>query len=137
MNPKNNELSTPNLELGADEQLAGAENNVEKTPAAPEKAGNNQTPAVISTDQQQAAADTASAEAVSKNDSATAVPSTTNNVVQNVQDDGDLIEKEWVDKAKQIVEKTRNDPYKQSEELTVMKADYMKKRYGKDIKVDK
>jgi hypothetical protein len=50
-------------------------------------------------------------------------------------DDGDLIEKEWVNKAKQIVERTRDDPYKQSEELTVFKADYMKKRYGKTIKV--
>jgi len=50
-------------------------------------------------------------------------------------DDGDLIEKEWVDKAKQIVEHNREDPYKQSEELTVFKADYMKKRYGKTIKV--
>jgi hypothetical protein len=50
-------------------------------------------------------------------------------------DDGDLIEKEWVNKAKQIVERTRNDPYKQSKELTVFKADYMKKRYDKTIKV--
>lgn len=50
-------------------------------------------------------------------------------------DDSDLIEKEWVDKAKQIVERTRNDPHKQSEELTVFKADYLKKRYGKTIKV--
>jgi hypothetical protein len=52
-----------------------------------------------------------------------------------VTDDGDLIEKEWVDKAKRIVEQNRNDPYKQSEELTVFKADYLKKRYGKTIKV--
>ena len=54
-----------------------------------------------------------------------------------VVDDGDLIEKEWVSKAKQIVEKNRNDPYKQSEELTMFRADYMKKRYNKNIKVDK
>jgi hypothetical protein len=50
-------------------------------------------------------------------------------------DDKDLIEKEWVEKAKQIVERTRDDPYKQSEALTVFKADYIKKRYGKTIKV--
>lgn len=54
-----------------------------------------------------------------------------------VVDDGDLIEKEWVNKAKQIVDQNRNDPYKQSEELTVFRADYMKKRYNKNIKVDK
>lgn len=52
-------------------------------------------------------------------------------------DDSDLIEKEWVTKAKRIVERTRHDPYKQSEELTLFKADYMKKRYNKTIKVSK
>jgi hypothetical protein len=50
-------------------------------------------------------------------------------------DDSDLIEKAWVDKAKQIVERNRDDPHKQSEALTVFKADYMKKRYGKAIKL--
>lgn len=52
-------------------------------------------------------------------------------------DDADLIEKEWVTKAKQIVERTRDDPYKQSEDLTLFKADYMQKRYGKTIKVSR
>lgn len=52
-------------------------------------------------------------------------------------DDNDLIEKEWVNKAKQIVERTRDDPYKQSEELTVVKVDYMKKRYNKTLKLNK
>lgn len=50
-------------------------------------------------------------------------------------DDSDLIEKEWVNKAKQIVEKTRDDPYKQTEELTLVKVDYMKKRYNKTLKL--
>jgi hypothetical protein len=52
-------------------------------------------------------------------------------------DDNDLIEKEWVNKAKQIVERTRDDPYRQSEQLTGVKVDYLQKRYGKMIKVDK
>lgn len=52
-----------------------------------------------------------------------------------IADDSDLIEKEWVHKAKQIVERTRDDPYKQSEELTGVKVDYMKKRYNKTIKL--
>ena len=50
-------------------------------------------------------------------------------------DDSDLIEKEWVNKAKRIVEANREDPFKQSEELTGVKADYMKKRYDKNIKL--
>lgn len=70
--------------------------------------------------------------AVSANPAAPVLP------VQNsvlAADDNDLIEKEWVNKAKQIVERTRDDPYKQSEDLTIFKADYLKRRYGKTIKV--
>lgn len=51
--------------------------------------------------------------------------------------DDDLIEKEWVDRAKKIIESTRDDPHQQSEQLTLVKADYMKKRYDKTIKVSK
>jgi hypothetical protein len=49
--------------------------------------------------------------------------------------DTDLIEKEWVEKAKQIVESTSENPFVQQQELSKMKADYMKKRYNKDIKL--
>jgi len=49
--------------------------------------------------------------------------------------DSDLIEKEWVNKAKQIVEHTKDDPYEQQRVIGKFKADYMKKRYDKDIKV--
>lgn len=52
-----------------------------------------------------------------------------------IADDNDLIEKEWVLKAKQIVERTKDDPYNQNKELNVFKADYMKKRYNKSIKL--
>ena len=65
------------------------------------------------------------------------VSTTSNTSGPIITDDGDLIEKEWVNKAKHIVERTRDDPYKQSEELTVVKADYMKKRYDKTIKLSK
>ena len=63
------------------------------------------------------------------------VSATTSVVVPNAADDQDLIEKEWVAKAKQIVEKTRNDPYQQSKELTVFKSDYIQKRYNKTIRM--
>lgn len=49
--------------------------------------------------------------------------------------DVDLIEKEWVQKAKAIVAATNGDPYSQNKEINKMKADYIKKRYNKDIKV--
>ena len=51
-------------------------------------------------------------------------------------DDVDLIEKAWVEKAKQIVHGTHTDPYAQSKQLNQMKADYIKKRYGRAVKVD-
>ena len=52
-----------------------------------------------------------------------------------IADDADLIEKEWVDKAKEIVARTSQDPYRQNKELTLMKADYLKKRYNKDVRI--
>ncbi len=54
----------------------------------------------------------------------------------SVANDLDLIEKEWVEKAKAIVIKTRTDPHTQNDEINKFKADYMKKRYGKDIKIE-
>jgi hypothetical protein len=49
--------------------------------------------------------------------------------------DEDVIEKEWVDKAKKIVAQTRSDPYTQEKEVSKLQADYLKKRYGKEIKL--
>ncbi|HEY1064211.1 MAG TPA: hypothetical protein VGE30_02840 [Candidatus Saccharimonadales bacterium] len=51
-------------------------------------------------------------------------------------DDGDLIEKEWVAKVKQVVNGTAHDPYELNRQFTKLKADYMQKRYGKSIKLD-
>lgn len=49
--------------------------------------------------------------------------------------DDDLIEQEWVQKAKRIVSSTKNDPYKQEHEVSKLQADYLQKRYGKEIKL--
>ena len=54
-----------------------------------------------------------------------------------IADDNDLIEQEWVDKAKAIIEKTREDPHMQNKEISEVKADYIKKRYNKEINVNK
>jgi hypothetical protein len=53
--------------------------------------------------------------------------------VPDAADDGDVIEKEWVLKAKQIVDQTKQDPHKQTKELHKFRAEYMKKRYNKVI----
>ena len=53
--------------------------------------------------------------------------------VPTTADDGDVIEKEWVLKARQIVERTKQDPHMQTKEMHKFKAEYMKKRYNKII----
>lgn len=49
--------------------------------------------------------------------------------------DEDLVEKEWVDKAKRIVAQTKSDPHSQEKEVSKLQADYLKKRYGKELKL--
>jgi hypothetical protein len=51
-------------------------------------------------------------------------------------DDTDLIEKQWVSRAKTIVAQTQDDPYKQKKEMGKVKADYIKKRFNKTIPTD-
>lgn len=47
--------------------------------------------------------------------------------------DDDLIEKEWVDRAKKIIVETKDDPYRREQEVAKLQADYLKKRYGKEL----
>lgn len=64
--------------------------------------------------------------------STTTVRDTTN---PSVAADEDLIEKEWVEKAKKIISETKHDPYAQEQAVTKLQADYLNKRYGKVIKL--
>lgn len=50
-----------------------------------------------------------------------------------VANDDDLIEKEWVDKAKKIVVQTKDDPFRREQEVGKLQADYLRKRYGKEL----
>jgi len=52
----------------------------------------------------------------------------------NANDD-DVIEKEWVNKSKKIVKETKGDPYRKEHEVSKLQADYMHKRYGKQVKI--
>ena len=49
--------------------------------------------------------------------------------------DEDLIEKEWVEKAKKVIAETRHDPHLQESEVSKLQADYLQKRYGKTVKL--
>lgn len=47
--------------------------------------------------------------------------------------DDDLIEKEWVEKAKKIVAETRDDPYRREQAVGKLQKDYLMKRYGREL----
>lgn len=50
----------------------------------------------------------------------------------NANDD-DVIEKEWVDRAKQVLSQTREDPYQREKAIGELQRDYLMKRYGKQL----
>ncbi len=122
---------TPQIELpkpvGAGEQPAANE-----VVAAPEKSANTPTSAPANQAPQPPVIPLVDPGATSPVTPVSPTQSTTNPAIA---DDVDVIEKEWVQKARAIVQQTKLDPYRQNKELTVFKADYMKKRYGKDIKL--
>lgn len=47
--------------------------------------------------------------------------------------DDDVIEKEWVDSSKKIVSETQGDPHSRSRRVSKLHADYLKKRFGKEL----
>lgn len=47
--------------------------------------------------------------------------------------DDDLIEKEWIDRAKKIVADTRDNPHGRDEAVNKLQIDYKKKRYGRKL----
>lgn len=50
--------------------------------------------------------------------------------------DVDLIERQWVDSAKKIVNQTHEDPAKQKDEISRLSADYQYKRFNRKLKTD-
>jgi hypothetical protein len=50
--------------------------------------------------------------------------------------DTDHIDKEWIDKVKNVVARTQEDPYLQKDQMSKIKADYIQKRFNKTIKTD-
>jgi len=69
-----------------------------------------------------------------------AMPQTDDNITTTnnnplIANDDDLIEKEWVDRAKKILAETKDDPYLREKEVSKMQVDYIKKRYGRELGV--
>lgn len=59
--------------------------------------------------------------------------SATDNAAPLVAADEDLIEKEWVDKAKKIIADTKDEPYRREQEVKKLQIEYVRKRYGRVI----
>lgn len=55
----------------------------------------------------------------------------------DIADDVDVIEKEWVEKAEEVVKKTAGDPHAEEEAVEDLQIDYLKKRYGIDVNKSK
>lgn len=64
-------------------------------------------------------------------------PATGSTPTPTTADDGDVIEKEWVDAAEKMVDRTAGDPHAEEAGFEDLQVDYIKKRFGKDIKEPK
>lgn len=73
------------------------------------------------------------------NSTSATTPQTTVSPVPTVaaagDDSTDALDEEWISKAKAIVEQTKHDPHMESMELSKVKAEYLRIRYNKHIKV--
>jgi hypothetical protein len=94
------------------------------------------TPVVVPTGQVPLVTTTPAVAAPSNADQPAEISTPSVDVESLPAEDVDLIEKVWVEKAKEIVNSTLGDPYKQNQQLSEVKAAYIKKRYSKDIKVN-
>jgi hypothetical protein len=56
-------------------------------------------------------------------------------ITPTIANDDDIIEKEWVNKSKKIVTATKGDPYQREQEVSKLQAQYIQKRYGKEVKL--
>ncbi len=106
---------------------------IESSPVAPEKIGNLQ-PLTPPTTQPIMPPPIPAALPVPGLQSLSSTPPSTP-ITDMIADDADLIEKEWVQKAKSIVAQTAQDPHTQNKEMSKLKAQYVKTRYNKDFKL--
>jgi hypothetical protein len=141
MNPNRNEspglsLPAPVAETGA--PTFSAQENGQKNPetgtASAEKSTAISPPAMVPVSTNPAPQITPPQAQSTTNDDVT---KSSKGVVSKVIEDKDLIEKEWVEKAKAIINQNRDNPYKQTEDITGVKAEYLEKNYNKSIKLSK
>lgn len=124
---------------GIEQQPVQPAQNAERIPVVPTPEGGIETGAERVEQRAEAQAAVADAAATGAPIAPVAIPTTdTPTVVTGspvVAADEDVIEKEWVDKAKQILLETKDDPHGRTEKVNQLQKDYLKKRYGKELGV--
>ncbi len=118
--------------LNGTEQHEGVSDTPETAPITPESTPSRQAAPVISIP--------SAPPVVLPSDPATAVAqpdnTTTTPAVGATAADTDRIEKPWVDRAKAIISQTKDDPFRQKNEMSKVKAEYIQKRFNKKLKTD-
>lgn len=136
MNPSR-EGTQPNFELPAQPRSSETDSQqLEKaaeTPAArPEQAGKQaQQPVLPTTLDELPVADTPTIAIPGADDNAQAQPAHSGS-----SDDSDHIDPVWINKTKAVISQTRNDPYEQKVQMSKVKAEYIQKRFNKQVKID-
>lgn len=134
MEPNRNIIGPP-TELPQPEEINDAEAANYNVAPAPEKRGLKQATPVVPVQNTPQPAKPDPQPSVPGNDGTDTSDDDNSQQAALIADDTDLIEKEWVTRAKSIVAQTKDDPHLQNREMNKVKADYMKKRYNKDLKV--
>src|SRR5437868_12037648 len=134
MNPKSGEQANFEVPSGpvSPETEQRQEQTVESPPARPEQVGKQaKQPALPAVPDDIPAVDQPVI-AAPPQDITAPIPSD----LHAVASDSERIEHIWVDKVKDTVARTREDPYIQSNEMSKIKAEYNLKRFNKQIKTD-
>lgn len=135
MEPTNTQINNPNTNLGeyytpqTPEQFnntpdrqelirSSAENSPEQRQGVPQAQ-----PMVVQQDQDN---DSSVSQVQDKQDS-------TVNTIPETATDGDRIDQEWVNKVKEVISQTSEDPNAQQREISRLMAEYVLKRFGRQV----
>lgn len=128
MNPEKQSINSNNeFNIEVDKNIENQERSIETQPiSSQESSGNNTSiysdPVVLSS----------LPKPIANDDEVTSIIRPNSDLIAS---DKDLIEKEWVNKAKNIINQNKNNPYKQEKEFDALKGEYKEKRYGKDLDI--
>jgi hypothetical protein len=126
----------PNPNITPDQLIStGTQEQALRPTAAPETAPQQPAPAAPqNTGQPAAAQPPLTANDVAKAIAAAPMPVAPVVPVPQTAADQDVVEPEWVDAAEQTIAHTAGNPYAEEEAVETLQTDYLKKRYGHEVK---